>query len=345
MEQLRAFIRKEFIHIFRDGRTMLILLVMPLLLVLIFGYAVSTEVRGTLVAVADEAQTPESHALTQAIDASQYFNVTRTLTSGAHAKELLTAGEADVVVLIAADGAMRILADGSEPNQAQMRAMYLQQIASPTMKGGGAVTFLYNPQQKSEYNFVPGVIGMIILIICAMLTSVSIVREKEMGTMEVLLASPLKPLTIIIAKLVPYFVMSSVNLVTILLLSHFVMGVPIAGSITTFTLLSLLYIFVSLALGLLISCAVNTQMAAMLLSLLLFVPTVYLSGMVFPIESLPAVLQRPSNVTPARWYMDGARRLLIQGVPVQYLAKNFAVLTLQAFVLIAISLKLFKKRL
>ncbi|MCF0180991.1 MAG: ABC transporter permease [Muribaculaceae bacterium] len=349
MKQFRSFVHKEFLHILRDGRTLLILLVMPLVLVLIFGYAVSTEVRGTMVAVSDAAHTPESRNIVKAIDANRYFTVDTVMSHCDDPAHLLQGGKVDVVVMITADEDYQILADGSEPNQAQMRAMYLQQIIMSNMAGmqllAPRVRFLYNPQQLSEYNFVPGIIGMIIILICALITSVSIVREKEMGTMEVLLASPLKPITIILAKLVPYFIVSTVNLVTIILLAHFAMGVPVAGSLVAFAILSVLYIFVSLALGLLISCAVSSQLAAMLLSVLLFVPTVYLSGMIFPIESLPPALQRPTNVVPATWYIDGARRLLIQGVPVQYLVKDFAVLALQAVVLVFVSFKLFKKRL
>ena len=161
---------------------------------------------------------------------------------------------------------------------------------------------LFNPQLKSEYNFVPGVIGMIVILICAMMTSVSIVREKERGTMEILLASPMKPLVIILAKLIPYFIVSCINLVTILLLSRYVLGVPIAGSVFTFCLLSVIYILVALSLGLLISTAVSTQLAAMLLSLLLIVPTMYLSGMAFPLESMPLPLQKVSVIIPTRWF-------------------------------------------
>lgn len=210
---------------------------------------------------------------------------------------------------------------------------------------GVGLRSLFNPQQRSEYNFVPGVIGLIVLLICAMMTSIAIVSEKENGTMELLLASPLSPLTIISAKLIPYFFFSSINLITILLLSHYLLGVPFVGSLMAFVAITLLYIIVSLALGLLISTAVRTQMAALLLSLLLIVPTMYLSNFVFPLDSLPLPMQIVSNIVPAKWYMDAARRILIQGVDVQYVAKNFAILAVMAVVLMGISVKLFKKRL
>jgi len=348
MKMFYSFVHKEFLHIMRDPRTLLVLLVMPVLLILIFGLAISTEVRGTKVAVVDEAQTQTSREFTASIGANRYFILDSVLTHCDKPATMLQSGKVDVVVLITNEQTVQLLADGSEPNQAQMRTLYLQQIAVAN-SGSTAMTpsvrYLYNPQQLSEYNFVPAIIGMIILLICAMMTSVSIVREKEMGTMEVLLASPLKPSTIILAKLVPYFIVSSINLVTILLLAHYGMGVPIAGSLVAFTSITLLYIFVSLALGLLISCAVSNQLAALLLSLLLIVPTIYLSGMVFPIESLPEPLKRPSNVVPTRWYIDAARRLLIQGVQVKFIVKNFAILAVEAIVLLVVSFKLFKKRL
>lgn len=204
---------------------------------------------------------------------------------------------------------------------------------------------LYNPQSRSEYNFVPGVIGLILLLICAMMTSIAIVKEKEMGTMEILLASPLPPIVIVVAKLVPYFVISCMNLATILLLSVFLLNIPIAGSVMGFIAISLLYILVSLLLGLLISNCVSSQLAAMLLSLLLIVPTVYLSGLAFPIESMPETLQHASAIIPARWYVEVARKLMIQGVEMKYVMHETAVLALMAVVLLGVSWKLFKVRL
>ena len=356
-----AFIRKEFKHISRDSRTMLILLVMPIVLICLFGFAISMEVRGTRVAILDEKQTPQTQRLCHEIDANRYFSVVSYLHGNEHLDDLLQQGRADVVVIISRNQGIQILADGAEPNQAQTRASYLVQIISASqsshavtainttspqgMMGGASVRMLFNPQLKSAYNFVPGVIGMILLLICAMMTSISIVREKEMGTMEILLASPLPPIYIIIAKLLPYLAVSSVNLVTILLLSYFVLGVPIAGSILLFCLVTLVYIFVALALGLLISNAVNSQLAALLISLLLIVPSIYLSNMVFPLESMPVPAQVASNIVPTRWYIDAARKILIQGVSFKYVAKDLAVLIVEAVLFIGISVKLFKTRL
>ena len=208
------------------------------------------------------------------------------------------------------------------------------------------VKLLYNPQMKSAYNFVPGVMGLILMLICAMMTSISIVREKETGTMEVLLVSPVKPLFIILAKAVPYFVLSFVNLITILLLSVYVLHVPVAGSLFWLVAVSLLFIFVSLALGLLISTVTRTQVAAMLVSgLMLMMPTMLLSGMIFPIESMPAILQGISTVIPARWYIQAVRKLMIEGVDISLVLTEIGILTVMAVLLITVSFKKFKNRL
>ena len=199
---------------------------------------------------------------------------------------------------------------------------------------------------KSAYNFVPGVMGLILMLICAMMTSISIVREKETGTMEVLLVSPVKPLFIILAKAVPYFVLSFVNLITILLLSVYVLHVPVAGSLFWLVAVSLLFIFVSLALGLLISTVTRTQVAAMLVSgLMLMMPTMLLSGMIFPIESMPAILQGISTVIPARWYIQAVRKLMIEGVDISLVLTEIGILTVMAVLLITVSFKKFKNRL
>ena len=346
MKQFKAFLRKEFRHIFRDSRTIMILLVMPLVLILIFGFALSTEVRGTRVLVLDQRKTVESIRIAQRINANRYFEVVGYPEKASQIDSLFKEGVADVGVVISHSNGIQILVDGSEPNQAQTRVSYIMMILRPEIKGVEINSrMLFNPQLKSEYNFVPGVVGLILLLICVMMTSISIVREKETGTMEILLASPLRPITIITAKLVPFLVVSSVNLFTILLISYFVLGIPIAGSITLFCTITLLYILVSLSLGLLISSVVNSQLAAMLLSLLMIVPTIYLSGMVFPIESMPAPAQHISVIIPTRWYIDAARRILIQGTEFIYMAEDFIILAAEAIVFVFISLKLFKSRL
>ena len=217
---------------------------------------------------------------------------------------------------------------------------------------GAAITpvirMLYNPQGKSAYNFVPGVMGLILMLICAMMTAVAIVREKETGSMEVLLTSPISPMMIIIAKAIPYLVLSIFDLVLIIVCAVFVMGVPIAGSLFSLALVSILFLICPLCkcLGLLISTMVETQMAAMIASGMgLMMPTMLLSGLIFPIESMPRILQWISTIVPARWYIQSIKMIMIQGTPLSYTLPEIGVLSLITVILIALSVKNFKTRL
>lgn len=379
MKQFIIFVRKEFRHIFRDKRTMLILLVMPIIMIILFGFAITTEVKDSRVAILDYSKDKMTTRIQEHIANNKYFSIVANVNKEKDIQQLFLKNKADIAIIFSHDfenetlhsgkANIQLLADGSEPNQAAVRTGYIQQIlasflqdyiqenkshiqANSSSKAYKSyiqiipvTKLLYNPQSRSEYNFVPGVIGLILLLICAMMTSIAIVKEKEMGTMEVLLASPLPPIVIVVAKLVPYFVISCTNLATILLLSVFLLHIPIAGSIIGFIAISLLYILVSLLLGLFISNCVNSQLAAMLLSLLLIVPTIYLSGLAFPIESMPVALQRASSIVPARWYVEVARKLMIQGVEMKYVMHETAVLAIMAIVLLGVSWKLFKVRL
>ena len=369
MKRFIAFVRKEFLHIFRDKRTMLILIIMPVVLVVLFGFAVTTEVKDTKTAVYDPSKDAVTTQLIEKIKANKYFTVEEYLTSPAEFENVFKRGDINLIIAFSDDFAenmrrggeasVQLLADGTEPNQASIRTGYAQSILIEYLQeymdnGAGNVPLqitpeirmLYNPQQKSEFNFVPGVIGMIVLLICAMMSSVAIVREKEIGTMEVLLASPIPPVCIILAKLVPYFVISLINLASILLLSVFLIDVPIAGSLISIMGLSLLYILVALSLGLVISTVVKSQLAAMLVSgMVLMLPTILLSGIIFPIESMPQWLQWISAILPARWFVDGIRRLMIQGVDAIYVAHDFIILSGMLVVLLAVSVKKFNIRL
>lgn len=366
MKQFVSFVKKEFLHILRDKRTMLIVLVMPIVQIILFGFAITTEVKDTKVAVYDPSHDAETRRIIQRIEASPYFTVSQVLASNADADEVFRKGSSALIVafgdhfasdlLHTHEATIQVIADGSEPNQATTQVGYLSQILSSyqqEMMATYKIPFsivpntrmLYNPQRKDAYNFVPGVMGMIMILICAMMTSIAIVREKEMGTMEILLASPLRPIYIILAKMTPYMVLSIINLISILLLSVFVLGVP-AGNLLWLVVISLLFIFLSLALGLLISNVVQTQAAAMLISAMgLMIPTIILSGIIFPIESMPGILQALSAIVPARWYISAVRKLMIQGVEVQYVLTEFAVLGAMALLLMAVSLKKFKTRL
>ena len=353
MKQFIAFVKKEFYHIFRDRRTMLILLGMPVVEIILFGFAISTEVKNVRLAVLDPSNDVVTRKIIDRLDASEYFTVTARFHSPQEMEAAFRKNKIDVAIvfgerfadgLYKGDARVQLIADATDPNMSTSQTNYAASIVSSVgqemLPSNVSVSrlipdikLLYNPQMKSAYNFVPGVMGLILMLICAMMTSISIVREKETGTMEVLLVSPVKPLFIVLAKAIPYFVLSFVNLTTILLLSVFVM-------------VSLLFIFVSLALGLLISSVTSTQVAAMLASgMILMMPTMVLSGMIFPVESMPIVLQVISDIIPARWYIQAVRKLMIEGVPVVLVLKEIGILLLMAIVLITISIKKFKYRL
>ena len=297
------------------------------------------------------------------MEANPYFTF-KGYISQAEIDDVLRKGDVTAVVVFSEDydrlvtnagiegvseAAVQFILDASNPNNAGTGLGYLQssfQSGISVASVAPATRVLYNPQMKSSYNFVPGIMGLIFILICAMMTSISIVREKETGTMEVLLVSPVKPLFIILAKAVPYFVLSFVNLTTILLLSVYVLNVPVAGSLFWLVVVSLLFIFVSLALGLLISTVTRTQVAAMLVSgLMLMMPTMLLSGMIFPIESMPVILQAISAVLPARWYIQAVRKLMIEGVDVSLVLMEVGILATMAVLLITVSFKKFKHRL
>lgn len=347
---------------------MLILLVMPIVMIILFGFAITTEVKDTQVAVYDPSKDVATQHIRDMFQANKYFTIAEELSDPSQIDKVFKEGKINLVLVFSenfadnmihtGEATVQLLADGTEPNQASMRVGYAQNILSAyqreLVQGGGNSSFqvipelkmLYNPQQKSEFNFVPGVIGMMLLLICAMMSSIAIVREKEMGTMEVLLASPLPPIYIIIAKAIPYFTISCVNLTTILLLSAFMLHIPIAGSLLCLVGISLCYILVALALGLLISTIVDSQLAAMLLSsLVLMIPTILLSGTIFPIESMPVWLQKVSAIVPARWFIDAVRKLMIQGVEIQYVGREFVILGGMVVLLVAAALKKFKIRL
>ena len=348
MKQFIAFVRKEFFHIFRDRRTMLILLGMPVVQIILFGFAISTEVKNVRVAVLDPNNDVMTRHIVDRINASEYFMVTRLLHSPQEVEKAFREGDTDLAIvfgtqfadrLYAGDAEIQLITDATDPNMATTQVNYatgiIASVQQEMMPAGVSVPtivpdvkLLYNPQMKSTYNFVPGVMGLILMLICAMMTSISIVREKETGTMEILLVSPVRPLFVILSKAVPYFVLSFINLITILLLSVYVLHVPVAGSLLWLIVVS------------------RTQVAAMLASgLILMMPTMILSGMIFPIESMPLVLQVISDVLPARWYIQAVRKLMIEGVDVAFVVKEIIILAFMAIVLITISFKKFKNRL
>ncbi len=351
MKQFISFVIKEAKHILRDKRTMLILFGMPLALMLLFGFAITTDVRNVRAVVVTSSQ---DHLTRQAVDrlaASEYFTLTALVSTPQDAERLIRNQEADFAIVFGPDFAskrsgVQFIVDGADPNMAQMWTNYATGVLLNTDGGLVNSKMLYNPQMKSSYNFVPAIMGMLLMLICAMMTSVSIVREKEKGTMEVLLVSPVKPLMIIVAKAIPYLVLAVAILVIILLMARYVLGVPLVGSLFWIISISVIYILLALSLGLLISNVAKTQLVALLLSaMVLLMPIVMLSGMLFPVESMPRVLQWVSAIIPPRYYIEAMRKLMIMGVGFEAVLKETLILVGMTVVLLAIALKKFNTRL
>jgi ABC-2 type transport system permease protein len=348
MDIFFAFVIKEAKHILRDKRTMLILFGMPVVLMLLFGFAITTDVKNVRTVVVCSEMSPRTQQAVERLSQSEYFVITQTVNTPREAEQLIRNQKADMALVFAQDHGVQIMVDGCDPNMAQQWTTYAQQTLAPANSSLFTLhsSLLYNPQMRSAYNFVPAIMGMLLMLICAMMTSISIVREKERDTMEVLLVSPVKPLMVIIAKAVPYLVMAFAILITILLMARFVLEVPLAGSLSWIIIVSLIYILLALSLGLLISNVAQTQLVALLLSaMVLLMPVVMLSGMLFPVESMPAVLQWISAVVPPRYYIQAMRKLMIMGVGIREVAQEVAILSGMTILLLTIALKKFKQRL
>lgn len=378
MGKFVSFVRKEFKHILRDPRTLLIIVMIPIVQVTLFGFALTNEVKHIDVAVYAPRQNEPVRQLVDKINANEYFSVVSYLQSSDEIDEVLRTGEADIVLRIDADiqrkmlvpdgtAAIQLIADASDPSTATAETNYLRAVlmdfmsaqnshlASPGSSNAGVspvgpvrtqVRMLYNPRRLSSYNFVPGIMGLIFILICAMMTSVSIVREKETGSMEVLLVSPVRPLSIVFAKMIPYLVISCINLVCILLLARYLLGIPMEGNIPALLGLSVLYIVLALSLGLLISTIAKNQATALILSFIsLLFPTIMMAGIIFPIENMPVIFQQISVILPARWYVEAVRKLMIEGVAVHYVMKDVLILMGMTLFLLAVAIRKFKKTL
>ena len=351
MKQFFSFVLKEAKHIFRDKRTMLMLFGMPIMLMLLFGFAVTNDVRNVRTIVVASSIDDATQQATKRLAASDYFTILAQVSTPAEAEREIRAQRADMAVVFSPQftmkhGKVQFIVDASDPNQSQQWTNYATQVLFNPAQSLVNIKLIYNPQMRSAYNFVPAIMGMLLMLICAMMTSISIVREKEKGTMEILLVSPTKPLLIILAKVVPYLVVSVSILVIILLLSAFVLAVPIAGSLWWIFLVSGIYILLALSLGLLVSNLVKTQFVALIIcAMMLLMPILMLSGMIFPLESMPQVLQWISTVIPTRYYISAMRKLLIMGAGIEQVLSEIMILTSMLILLLILSLATFKKRL
>ena len=363
MHQFSSFVIKEARHILRDKRTMLILFGMPIVLMLLFGFAITNDVRNVRTVVVTSQMDAQTQQAVDRLTVSEYFLITATVPTPKDAERMIRSQKADLAIVFGGSGdgslipfaqqigsenrpLIQLIVDGSDPNMAQQWTAYAQQTILNPSQTAVNQKLLYNPRMKSAYNFVPAIMGMLLLLICAMMTSVSIVREKERGTMEVLLVSPVQPLMIIVAKAVPYLLQAFLVLLIILTMSFTVLQVPLAGSLVWIVLVSLIYILLALSLGLLISNIAQTQFVALLVSaMVLLLPTVMLSGMLFPVESMPPILQWVAAVIPPRYYIQAMRKLMIMGVGIREVLPEVTVLCAMTALLLVVALKKFNKQL
>lgn len=367
MKQFKSFIVKEFYHILRDRKTMLILLGMPIVQIIIFGFALTNEVKNSGLGILDNAKDAVSQQLINRLEASQYFETRTVLHSYNDITHAFRKGDIKLALVIppgfSADlrhqdkVQVQLIADASDPNVANTLVNYasaiigdfqqeLNQHQSLPYSIHVEQRMLYNPQLKGAYNFVPGVMAMVLLLVCTMMTAITIVKEKETGTMEIMLVSPLQPLKITLAKAVPYLLLSIINIISILLLSVYVLEVPINGNVLLLVGESILFTLVSLSLGLLISAGSNTQQTAMFISLIgMFLPTVMFSGFMFPVENMPKPLQVISNIVPAKWYYIIVKSVMIKGVGFSAIWKETLILTGMMLFFLGMAIRNFKIRL
>jgi ABC-2 type transport system permease protein len=367
MKQFLSFVKKEFYHIFRDRRTMFILLGMPIVQIIIFGFALTNEVKNSKIAILDQSKDAATASLIAQLDASRYFDIRKDLFSYKEIEHAFQKGEIKLAVVLPPHFGedikhfnktqVQLIADASDPNVASTLTAYATAII---MDYQDRIThdkklpytirtemrMLYNPQLKGAYNFVPGVMAMVLLLVCTMMTAITIVREKELGTMEVMLVSPVRPLRVVLAKAVPYLLLSTINIASILLLSVFVLEVPINGSLSLLVFESILFTLVSLSLGLLISSGAESQQTAMFISLIgLFLPTIMLSGFMFPVENMPLPLRVVSNIVPAKWYYSIVKSIMLKGLGITAIWKETLILAGMMIFFLALAIKKFKIRL
>ena len=371
MNRFLAFVIKEFRHIYRDRRTMLILFGMPVVQVLLFGFVLTNEVKDANIAVLDPSKDATSIRLTNKLVSSGYFRVAYNLQTAEELGPAFRSGKIKLALVFPPDfghhldheGAAQIqlIGDASDPNTATTLINYANAIImdfqlerlteNPNPQAASGIIraetrMRYNPEQKAVFNFVPGVMTLILMLISAMMTSITLAREKELGTMEVLLVSPLKPFQIVLGKTAPYLVLSFFNAALVVAIGMLVFGMPMRGSFLLLGFECFLYMFVALALGILISTRAETQMTALFVSALsLMMPTIVLSGFLFPRESMPFVLQVIGSVFPATWFIPIIKGVMIKGVGLSYLWKETLILVAMAVIFIGISIRNFKNRL
>jgi len=367
MNRFLAFLRKEFYHIFRDPRTLIILFGIPIAQLMLFGYVMTNEVRNVKVAIVDHSKDDLSKRLSQQLLSSGFFQLAAIPSSENDYESLFRSGTVKEIIVFEPEFALhlmkegkaniQVIADASEPNAAQLTVNYTTAIVNNFVKNelmknqplpgiNIKVRMLFNENMRDAYNFIPGLIAVILMLISAMMTAITIAREKEMGTMEILLASPLKPIQIILGKVVPYMILSIVSALVVLALGMLVFEVPVIGSFALLLAEILLYIFLALTLGILISTFVDSQLTAMAISgFVLMLPSILLSGFIFPIKNMPIPLQILANLMPPRWFIEINRTVMLKGGGLNEIWPNTLVLMGMSALFIFISIRKFKIRL
>lgn len=366
MKQFIGFVRKEFYHIFRDFRTMLILFGIPVTQILIFGYVVTNEIDNVKIVILDQAKDEVSRDISNRILSSGYFILEDNISNPEGIESYFKKGDVKQVIVFEEglarrmekeeSGNIQLIVDASDANTANLIINYTssiiktymreQEIRRPALQIVPEIRMLYNENLEGVYMFVPGTMALILVIISAMMTSISIAREKEMGTMEILLVSPLKPLQIVVGKVIPYFVLSFVNAIVIIALAYFLFNVPIAGSLALLLAESMLFILMALSLGIMISTLTQTQQTAMMISIFsLMLPTMLLSGFIFPIENMPVVLQYLSDIVPPKWYIIIIKKIMLMGTSFELVWKETLIILAMCVLFMLISVKRFKIRL
>ncbi|WP_339736782.1 ABC transporter permease [uncultured Sunxiuqinia sp.] len=367
MSRFWGFVKKEFLHIFRDVRTMIILFGIPVAQLLLFGTVITNEIKDAHIAIYDQSKDEVTQEITAKLLSSGYFVLNQYLESTEEVEAIFKKGQVKEVLIFEPDFAqnleregkanVQVIADASDPNLGKLLAGYTSEIINDyilkemgevklPMQIKPEVRMYYNESLESVYMFVPGIMAMILMLISSMMTSISITREKELGTMEILLVSPLRPVQIILGKVAPYLALSVINAVMILLIGHFIFDVPVNGSWVLLMAESILFILMALCLGILISSIANSQMVAMFISMIgLMLPTILLSGFIFPIENMPVPLQVLSNLMPPRWFIVILKNIMLKGTGLLYVWKETLILIAMAAVFTAIAVKKFKTRL
>ena len=367
MKRFLGFITKEFYHIFRDRRSLFILFGMPIAQIMLFGFAITNEINNVDIAILDHSKDATTEEIINKIASSKYFTIKQVLASENEIEPAFKKGKIKAVLNFEKDfnrnlikerrATVQLITDATDPNTANSITNYLNAILQNYQQMLNAdievkyqiipqTRLVYNLELKSVFTFVPGVMTIILMLVSAMMTSISITREKELGTMEILLVSPLKPFQVIIGKVVPYIFLSVINAAVIVLLSIFIFKMPVEGSIFLLGAESVLFIITSLALGILISTIAETQQSAMMISLMgLMLPVILLSGFIFPISSMPAPLQVISHIIPAKWFIIIIKGIMLKGVSFAYVWKETLILMGMALFFIGLSVKNYKIRL